>query len=281
MSNFIHPMFGILGLGGGELVLLAVLALVLFGANRIPTFMKGLGQGIKEFKKASDQVQNELDQQLGKSIGGAFSIPVGEAITPDNQTAEFINEPRFGLWKFTKQMKNRLIVWIAQGFGVGRIPFAPGTFGSLVGLVWFGVLLIPRSFEFYVGGMLAGFTLSVWICGAAEKILKQKDPGSIVLDEIVAIPLCFFWVIGFDHRYPHHGSMPAVENLWQLDGPIGLLGTLAVFAAFRLFDIWKPWPVRQSQRLPGGWGVTVDDLLAAVYVNLFVVIFLTIRTVLH
>ena len=271
MSNFIHPMFGILGLGGGELVLLAVLALVLFGANRIPTFMKGFGQGIKEFKKASDQVENEL----GKSVGGAFSIPVGEAITPDNQTAEFIDEPALGLWKFNKQMKNRFIVWLAQGFGVGRIPFAPGTFGSLVGLVWFGVLLIPRSFEFYVGGMLAGFTLSVWICGEAEKILKQKDPGSIVLDEIVAIPLCFFWVIGIS------GWMPSVENLWQLDGPIGLPWTLAVFAAFRLFDIWKPWPVRQSQHLPGGWGVTVDDLLAAVYVNLFVVIFLTIRTVLH
>ena len=172
----------------------------------------------------------------------------------------------FDLWKFIKQLKNQFILWLAQGFGVGRIPFAPGTFGSFVGLLWMSVLLIPRSFEFYVGGMFAGFSLSVWICGEAETILKQKDPGSIVLDEIVAIPLCFVWVIGIARA--QGGALPAMEDFWRLDGSIGLLWTLAVFAAFRLFDVWKPWPVRQSQHLSGGWGVTVDDLLAAVYVNL-------------
>mgnify|MGYP003393756079 CR=1 FL=1 len=247
-------------MASGELVLLAVVALVLLAANKIPTFMKGVGQGIKEFKKASEQV----DHDLGKSVGGAFSVPVGEAITPDNQTAEFVDEPPFGLWKFTKRIKDRLIVRIAQGFGVGRIPFVPGTFGSLVGLVWFGGLLIPRSFEFYFFGMLAGFALSVLICGEAEKILKQKDPGSIVLDEIVAIPLCFLCVIG-DGR---PDSMPTVYDVFLWDGRIGLPRTLLIFAAFRLFDIWKPWPVRQSQSQPGGWGVTADDVLAAVYVNL-------------
>ncbi len=262
-------MIGVLGLTGGELVLIVVIALVLFGANKIPTFMKGFGQGINEFKNASDQLQHDL----GKTAGGAFSIPVGEAITPDNQTAEFIDEPRFGRWKFIKQMKNRFIVWLAQGFGVGRIPVAPGTFGSLVGLVWLGVLLIPRSFEFYVGGMLAGFALSVWICGEAEKILKQRDPGSIVLDEIVAMPLCFFYPILLHNSIPHAG-MPGPSFIIQSDMR---LWTVCVFAAFRLFDIWKPWPVRQSQHLPGGWGVTVDDLLAAVYVNLAALLFLAIQ----
>ena len=56
--------FAVLGLGGGELVLIAVVALILFGANKIPTFMKGLGQGIKEFKKASGDVQNELERAM-------------------------------------------------------------------------------------------------------------------------------------------------------------------------------------------------------------------------
>lgn len=259
-------MFGILGLGGTELVLIAVVALVLFGANKIPGFMKVLGQGMKRFGEASSQVQ----QELGKSAGGAFSIPVAEAITPDNQTAEFIDEPRLRLWKFNQQMKNRFILWLAQGFGVGRIPSAPGTFGSLVGLLWFGVLLIPHSFEIYLGGMLAGFALSVWICGEAEKILKQKDPGSIVLDEIVAIPLCFFWVI-LKHRT--FDPVLTIDAYWRPDGSIGLLQTLMLFGAFRLFDIWKPWPVSQSQRLPGGWGVTFDDLLAAFYVNLVALFF--------
>ena len=258
-----HPMLGMLfGVSGGELILIAVIALVLFGANNIPRFWRGLEQGIKEFKKASDG----FGYGFGKAAGGHFGVPVGEAITPDNQTAEFIDEPRLGWRQFTTRMKNRIILWLAQGFGAGRMPFAPGTFGSLVGLVWVAVLLIPRRFDFYVGGMLAGFALSVWVCGEAEKILHQKDPGSIVLDEIVALPLCFFGLVAMGHW--NGGSMPTVADLWRWDGAIGTVRTLGVFAAFRLFDIWKPWPVRQSQCLSGGWGVTVDDLLAAGYVNL-------------
>lgn len=273
MNPLLNPIFGMVGLSGGELILIAVVALVLLGANKIPTFMNGLGQGIKEFRKASEEVQTELEQQTGKSIGGAFSVPVAEAITPDNQTTEFIDEPRLRLWKINPQMRNQFILWLAQGFGVGRIPFAPGTFGSLVGLLWFGVLLIPHSFAFYVGGMLAGFAVSVWICGEAEKILQQKDPGSIVLDEIVAIPLCFFGLVVAGPGVTPAGSLPTVESLWQLGGPIGLPWTVGIFTAFRLFDIWKPWPVRPTQGLPGGWGVTVDDLMAAGYVNLVVWIF--------
>ena len=97
--------------------------------------------------------------------------------------------------------------------------------------------------------------------------------GSIVLDEIVAIPLCFFWLIVAVPGVTPAGSLPTVENLWQLSGPIGLPWTVGIFAAFRLFDIWKPWPVRPTQGLPGGWGVTVDDLMAAGYVNLAAWIF--------
>ena len=80
------------------------------------------------------------------------------------------------------------VLWIAQGFGIGRVPKAPGTWGSVIGLAWFALLL-------WIGGhqpALAGFILvasilaSVWVCEAGEKILGQKDPGSIVIDEIVA-----------------------------------------------------------------------------------------------
>src|SRR5437764_9096232 len=89
-----------------------------------------------------------------------------------------------------------MILWIAQGFGVGRIPFAPGFFGSLVGVLWFGLLLATGNLWLFATGALAGVALSVWICGAAEKILAQKDPGSLVLDEITALPICFLgWVI--------------------------------------------------------------------------------------
>jgi phosphatidylglycerophosphatase A len=157
---------------------------------------------------------------------------------------------------------NKLVLWIAQGFGAGRIPVAPGTFGSLVGLLWFAVLLSLKNPAGFVAGVVAGLGFSVWFCGVGERMLKQKDPGSIVLDEVAAIPLCFAgWIAVVMH---HTGSLPAPgyffsKQTWWL--------TLGIFAAFRFFDVVKPWPVRQSQALPGGWGVTVDDALAAVYVN--------------
>lgn len=157
---------------------------------------------------------------------------------------------------------NEFPVWLAQGFGLGLIPVGPGTFGCLIGVAWFLVLMSFGSLWFYAGGIVAGVLLSVWACGAAEKTLNQTDPGSVVLDEIVAVPLCFAaWVGSF---YFNHGLMPPPDHFI---GPDTWLVTLGVFAAFRLFDVAKPWPVRQSQKLPGGWGVTADDLLAAVYVN--------------
>ena len=154
-------------------------------------------------------------------------------------------------------------LWFAQGFGVGRIPFAPGTFGSLVGLLWFFALLATRSFWLYALSTILGIGLSIWVCGTAERILKQTDPSSVVLDEIVALPVCFAgWVAILFFR---NAGMPTPEFFVS---PTVLPLTLFVFAAFRFFDILKPWPVRQSQRLPGVLGVTIDDILAAVYVNL-------------
>src|SRR5262245_44748016 len=149
----------------------------------------------------------------------------------------------------------------AQGFGIGRIPFAPCTFGSLVGLLWFGFLVRTESFWVYLTTTLVGLCLSVWSCGAAEKILKQTDPGSVVLDEITALPLCFLPRIATE--WFRFNQMPPLENFF---GVRAWVQTAVLFVLFRIFDILKPWPVRQSQRLPGGWGVTIDDVLAATYV---------------
>ena len=156
-------------------------------------------------------------------------------------------------------------LWIAQGFGAGRIPWGPGTFGSLVGLLWFALLLRTHNLWVFAAGTIAGIALSVWLCGIAEKMLGRKDPGSIVLDEIAAMPVCFLsWMAILIHNT---GSLPTLEAFYGArNWPL----SLGVFAAFRFFDIVKPWPVRQSQSLPGGWGVTVDDLLAALYVNITV-----------
>jgi phosphatidylglycerophosphatase A len=156
-------------------------------------------------------------------------------------------------------------LFIAQGFGVGRIPFAPGTFGSVLGVAWFALLLAGGKVWVLLLGTFAGLALSVWLCGAAEKKLGQKDPGSVVLDEITAMPICFYSWVGIFLRKT--GTLPGLD---QLVSSGHWLTTLGVFAAFRFFDIVKPAPVRQSQALPGGWGVTVDDVLAAIYVSLVV-----------
>ena len=162
---------------------------------------------------------------------------------------------------------NAFVLWLAQGFGIGRIPVAPGTFGSVVGLAWFALLLITGYLGLFIAGIIVGVALSVWLCGAGEKILGAKDPGSVVFDEIAAIPICFLgWVVV---HLRNSGAFPASAYFFSNHN---LLPTLGVFAAFRLFDVWKPWPVRQSQSLPGGWGVTIDDALAAGYVNVVVLI---------
>jgi phosphatidylglycerophosphatase A len=160
-------------------------------------------------------------------------------------------------------MASRLTLFLARGFGIGRIPWAPGTFGSLPGLLWFALLIWPGDFWGYLGGTILGLLLSVPVCGAAERILGQRDPGTVVLDEIVAVPLCFaVWVAALFFR---DGRMPSPGYFFGRDT---WLLTAGVFAAFRFFDVLKPWPVRQSQRLRGGWGVTIDDVLAAIYVNI-------------
>ncbi len=154
-------------------------------------------------------------------------------------------------------------VFLAQGLGVGLMPVAPGTFGSVLGLGWFAALVVTGSFAGFLAGASACVVASVYLCGVAERELGRTDPGSVVLDEICAMPLCFIaWIC---LRMGQTGTFPGLAEFFS--GRAFWL-TLGVYAAFRVFDIAKPWPVAGSQKLPGGWGITIDDVLAAVYVNL-------------
>jgi len=157
------------------------------------------------------------------------------------------------------QPVRELIVWIAQGFGIGRIPFAPGTWGSLMGIVLFLLLIATRIPWLLVVVSTIGALAAVWVCAKAEDILHQKDPSSVVLDEIVAVPVCFL---------SYCFSFEVFPALAHFTAGAGVIQLIIGFSLFRLFDIWKPWPIRQSQRLPSGWGVVKDDVLAAVYVNI-------------
>lgn len=160
---------------------------------------------------------------------------------------------------------DRYWLYIAQGFGTGRFPFAPGTMGSFPGLVWFGVLLATGSLWGFFGGALIGVMFSVWVCGRAEKILRMHDPGSVVMDEITAVPLCFaYWVV---KETLHQGKVPGPDYFLLEHWPMALF----VFVAFRIFDALKPFPINKCQDFPGGWGVTADDVAAAVCVNVVTV----------
>lgn len=154
--------------------------------------------------------------------------------------------------------RDRLIVFVAQGFGSGWAPKGPGTFGSIVGIAWFALLLLCPNLTCYAIACVAGVFLSVYICGEAERILKLRDPGSVVIDEIIALPICYLpYVI----TRGANGSLPDPVAAFTTDWWIILAG----FVLFRVFDIAKPPPIYQSQKLPGGWGVTVDDALAGAF----------------
>jgi phosphatidylglycerophosphatase A len=165
-------------------------------------------------------------------------------------------------------MCNRIALWLAQGLGVGRIRYAPGTFGSGLGFVWFLLIAAPGNFAFFATAILLSFFVSVLCADIAEGILRQHDPNSIVIDEIIAIPVCFLGWMAVDPN--------ATGALWFVTAGRWKISAL-ILLAFRVFDIWKPWPVRQSQRLPGGWGVTVDDVLAAIYVAVLSALLISVR----
>jgi phosphatidylglycerophosphatase A len=138
------------------------------------------------------------------------------------------------------QWGHRAATWVATGFGVGRAPVAPGTFGALLGVplyLVFRELPVPL----YAVAVLLLFAAGVWVCGLAERQLNARDHESIVFDEIVGVLI----------------------TLWL--APSGWAWLAVGFGLFRLFDIWKPFPIRRLERWPGGWGVMADDALAGVY----------------
>src|SRR5215207_4249530 len=127
---------------------------------------------------------------------------------------------------------NRVALWVAQGFGIGRIPIAPGTFGSLLGFGWLWLLLLTGNLWLFLLGIALGFAASVWLCDMAEKFLQRKDPSSVVLDEITAFPVCFLsWIISF---WSFHHQLPGLDAFFTHRS---WYATAIGVAVFRVFDI--------------------------------------------
>ena len=155
---------------------------------------------------------------------------------------------------------DRCILWVAEGFGSGRLKPGPGTWGSVVGLLWSWLLLAIDSPIGRSVGLISAIAVAVPVCSKAEKLLGREDPPSVVLDEIVAMPLAFAVPV-----FLHPGFLGEPGRLPQLHH----FGTWMLgFLGFRLLDIFKPWPIDQLQRLPAGWGIVADDVLAAFFASL-------------
>jgi phosphatidylglycerophosphatase A len=139
----------------------------------------------------------------------------------------------------TVSVLDRLALLIATVFGAGYAPIAPGTAGSAVTLLilW----LIPFSRAGLVVFLVAVVVVGTWAAHVAERHLGGKDPGAIVIDEVAGMTLS---VVAF-----------------PLTPGVLLVG----FVLFRVFDVLKPPPARESQRLTGGVGVMIDDLIAGLY----------------
>ena len=131
--------------------------------------------------------------------------------------------------------------FLAFGFGTGLAPVAPGTFGSLPGLLLFWLTL---DFGLYVQlGIAAALALAgIWLCGESARRIGVHDHGGIVWDEIVGMYVTLLFA------------------------PVTWQGFVAAFVLFRVMDIVKPWPIRDlDHRIHGGLGIMLDDLVAALY----------------
>jgi phosphatidylglycerophosphatase A len=131
---------------------------------------------------------------------------------------------------------------LATSGGVGYIPFAPGTFGSLAGLLlWW---LLPGSLPVQLTVIVAIFILGSWSGSVAERHFATTDPGPVVIDEVLGMLVTLFL------------------------NPVGWIGAILGFLLFRASDIIKPYPANKLEQLHGGVGVMADDLMAAIYANL-------------
>ncbi len=140
-------------------------------------------------------------------------------------------------------ISRRVILFIAEGAYAGKSPFAPGTAGTLVGvLLYIGIRHSDPFLYLFLTVLIC--IVGTWAAGKAEVILGAKDSPSIVIDEIAGYLISLFMV------------------------PSGWGFVIAGFFVFRLFDIVKPWPLHGLQKVHGGPGVMLDDIGAGIYTNI-------------
>ncbi len=140
----------------------------------------------------------------------------------------------------TTARKDQIIKILATGFGAGLSPVAPGTAGTVVGVL-ICLFCYPLAWPLRLLFVVAISAVSIYVAGQAETLYGKTDDQRIVIDEIAGLQVTML--------------------------PVAITGLhlCLAFVLFRIFDIWKPFPLDRLQKLPGGWGVVVDDLGAGIY----------------
>ncbi len=140
-----------------------------------------------------------------------------------------------------KKVLSSPVHFLAFGFGSGLAPFAPGTFGTLAAVPLY-LLMQSLSLPLYLLVTAVVCVVGIWICGRSSELLGVHDHSGIVWDEFAG----YF--------------------ITMIAAPAGWLWIVVGFALFRLFDIWKPWPISVlDKQVHGGLGIMVDDILAGVF----------------
>lgn len=149
----------------------------------------------------------------------------------------------------------RLSTVLASLFGIGFIPLASGTWGSLAALPLAWTLTAMGGAPALALGVAASFLVGLWACDEYVRRTGKDDPSECVIDELSG------------------------QWLACLAAPATLLGFAAAFVAFRVFDIWKPWPASAAEKLPGGLGVMADDIVAGAMAAILIAALHAVRLV--
>jgi len=143
---------------------------------------------------------------------------------------------------------NRCIVFCGVGFGSGLAPKAPGTFGSAFALLFIPIWL-SLGFNLSLIAIIIMSLVGIYICGQTAKVIDVHDDGRIVWDEFAGQSITFLPLL----------YLQQINWIWVITG----------FILFRIFDVWKPWPIRLIDRqVHGGFGIMLDDIIAGVWAAL-------------
>ncbi len=165
--------------------------------------------------------------------------------------------------------KHRISWIVATWFGSGLLPKAPGTWGSMAAFPFAYIISIYTCPYALIFGIVALFFIGIWVSNKIEESAQKKDPGFIVVDEVVGqwialAPLPFLY------------NLVDPDIFYIFSAPIATVA----FITFRIFDIWKPWPANYADKnFSGGFGIMFDDVIAGMYALIITSILTTVMVI--